>query len=61
MRTWTPPLLALATLAAIAWKPRPMLKLVGYIAGGAVLLAASTALAGWLMWEAILYLIHHAR
>jgi orotate phosphoribosyltransferase len=61
MRTWTPPLLLLATLATIAWKPRATLKLIGGVALGAILLAASTAVAGWLTWQAILYLIHHSR
>jgi hypothetical protein len=61
MRTWTPPLLLLATLAAVAWKPKPLLRLLAYIAGASILLAASTALAGWLMWQTMLYLLEHSR
>jgi hypothetical protein len=58
MRTWTPPLLLLATLVMLAWKPRSSLKLIGYVLMMSMLLAASTAIAGWLMWQALLYLIH---
>jgi hypothetical protein len=61
MRTWTPPLLILAALATVAWKPRATLKLLGAVALGAILLAISTALAGWLMWQGLLYLIDHAK
>jgi len=61
MRTWTPPLLFLAILAMTAFKPREMLKLIGGVLLGTLLLAASTALAGWLMWQGILYLIQHSR
>ena len=57
MRTWTPPLLILATLATVAWRPRVTLRLLGAVALGAILLAISTAVAGWLMWQALLYLI----
>jgi hypothetical protein len=60
LRTWIPPLLLLATLATIAWKPRATLKLIIGVVLGAILLAVSTAAAGWLAWQAILYLIEHS-
>ena len=54
-------MLFLAILAMTAFKPREMLKLIGGVLLGTLLLAASTALAGWLMWQGILYLIQHSR
>jgi hypothetical protein len=38
-----------------------LLKLISYVLLAGAILAATTALAGWLAWEAILYLIHHSR
>lgn len=38
-----------------------MLRLMALVILGSVLSAASTALAGWLTWQAILYLIDHSR
>jgi hypothetical protein len=61
MRTWTPPLLFLAISAMTAFKPREMLKLFGGVLLGALLVSASMTLAGWLMWQALLYLINHAK
>jgi hypothetical protein len=37
------------------------LKLLAYVLFGAALLAGSTALAGWLAWEFVLWLIHHSK
>jgi hypothetical protein len=48
----------LTLLALVAYKPKASLRLVGFLVCSAVLLSASFALAGWLTWQAILYLIH---
>jgi len=54
-------LLFLAISAMTAFKPREMLKLFGGVLLGTLLLAASAVLTGWLMWQALLYLIQHSR
>lgn len=61
MRTWTPPLLVLLMLASVAWKPRATLRLLGYVGLSALLLAGTTAAAGWLAWKTILYLTEQSR
>jgi len=38
-----------------------LIRLIGAVLLAAILLAASTAVAGWLMWQGLLYLIHHSR
>lgn len=38
-----------------------MLKLVAYVAFSTLILASTTAVAGWLAWQAILYLIHQSQ
>jgi hypothetical protein len=37
------------------------IRLIGTVLLAAILLAASTAVAGWLMWHALLYLIQHSK
>lgn len=38
-----------------------LVRLLAYLLLCALILAASTAAAGWLAWEAILYLIRHSQ